>query len=168
MSGVSKLDANLDADGRDRIALIHTAIDLSALTSWSVVPRAGSFVAFCGTVRDHAEGRSDVEALTYEAYEQPALRAMSELAAAARSRWPAVERLAIVHRLGRLGLGEIAVAVVVSAPHREESFAAARWLIDELKAAVPIWKQEHSSDGDDWGTGSSPIRAVPAPIATEA
>ena len=107
--------------------------------------RAGAVVLFLGTVRQRTQGRETV-ALDYEAYSQMALRQMAQLEAQARSRWPLVE-CALVHRLGHLELGEISVAVAVSAPHRREAFEAARWLIDTLKRQVPIWKKENWADG---------------------
>ena len=81
----------------------------------------------------------------------------SSCAAAARSRWPSLGRLAMLHRVGRLHVGEAAVRVVVSAPHRGEAFDAARWCIDTVKSSVPIWKHEAWADGSGWGTGSVPI-----------
>lgn len=117
---------------------------------WAVVPAAGAVVMFSGTARDHSEGRSGVESLAYEAYEEavfPALRAVAE---EIRRQWSAVRRVALVHRVGSVAVGESSVLVVVSSPHRPEAFAAARFGIDALKATVPIWKRETWTDGEDW------------------
>ncbi|MDP9388866.1 MAG: molybdenum cofactor biosynthesis protein MoaE, partial [Actinomycetota bacterium] len=78
-----------------------------------------------------------------------------------RSRWPQLGRLVLLHRTGRLALTEVAVLVVVSAPHRDEAFAAARWCIDTLKRTVPIWKRETWEGGTDWGVCATDVAAVP-------
>ena len=147
-------------DARDQIALQADPIALDPIVAWATTPVSGAVVAFLGVVRDHAEGRDDVVALTYEAYEEPARRRLAEIVAALRVEWPAVDRVAVVHRLGRLALSETAVAVVVSSPHRAEAFAAALACIDRVKESVPIWKKEHWSDGSDWATGAQPIAAL--------
>jgi molybdopterin synthase catalytic subunit len=126
------------------------------------VPTAGAVVVFLGIVRDRADGRDDVTALTYEAYESEATRAMAEIVAATRVRWADVARIALLHRTGRLEVGEASVAVVVSSPHRAEAFDAARYCIDTLKETVPIWKQEHHAAGADWGLGASDVRRLVA------
>jgi molybdopterin synthase catalytic subunit len=127
---------------------------------WATVPAAGAVVAFSGVVRDHADGRNDVVAMTYEAYEEPAERAMEEIVAELRRRWPDVARVALLHRVGELALSETSVVVVVSAPHRAAAFAAASWAIDTLKQSVPIWKQEHWAGGSSWAVEQHPIRPV--------
>lgn len=111
-------------------------------------PRAGAVVLFLGVVRDNARGRR-VDHLIYEAYEALARRELEKIAAAATARWP-VTRVAIVHRTGRLGVGEPSVAVAVSAPHRGEAFEAGRYMIDTLKQTVPIWKKEVWEGGAAW------------------
>lgn len=144
----------------DRAELSEASLDIGSLYQWAVSPRAGAVVVFSGTVRDHAEGRTGVESLTYEAYEEVAVRKMQEVIAEARHRFPSVVRIALVHRIGRLSLEESAVAVVVSAPHRPEAFEAARFAIDAVKKSVPIWKKEEWARGSDWGTlSSTPIKA---------
>jgi molybdopterin synthase catalytic subunit len=117
-------------------------------------------VLFSGTVRDHAEGRSGVSSLEYEAYPEPAVDRMTQIAAEARRRWPSLGRIALLHRVGRLEVGECAVIVAVSAPHRQEAFEAGQWCIDTLKESVPIWKRETWSDGAGWGTGAQQIRTI--------
>jgi molybdopterin synthase catalytic subunit len=149
-----------DADVREWIALDESPIALDALVAWATTPASGAVVVFLGVVRDHAEGRTDVVALTYEAYTAPAQRRLADLVAGLRAEWPTIDRIAVVHRLGRLALSDTAVAVVVSSPHRGEAFAAAQAAIDRVKESVPIWKQEHWAAGSDWATGAQPIRAL--------
>jgi molybdopterin synthase catalytic subunit len=134
------------------VALTRTALDLPALIARVGDPRAGAVLLFCGTVRAHSRGR-DVEFLEYEAYERMALDEMRRIADEAARRWP-VLRLAAAHRLGHLEIGEVSIAIAVSAPHRADAFAAARYVIDTLKQAVPIWKKEVWADGEEWiGSG---------------
>lgn len=127
------------------IELTRDKIDPAALVARVSSPQAGAVVLFLGTVREMTAGRQTV-ALDYECYPQMAERVLRELEAEARRRWPLVD-VAIVHRLGRLELGEASVAVAVSTPHRQEAFEAGQWLIDTLKSSVPIWKQENWADG---------------------
>jgi len=140
--------------GVDRVELVDTALDIGKLYEWAVTPSCGAVVVFSGIVRDHAEGRSGVSSLAYEAYRDVALTKMREVVAEARRRFSAVGRIALVHRLGDLQLTEASVVVVVSAPHRPDAFAAARFCIDTLKRTVPIWKKETWADGSDWGTNA--------------
>ena len=147
-------------DTRDWVALTEESLPVDTLTSWVTTSRAGAVVTFLGVVRDHAEGRDGVRAMTYEAYEEPALRVMDEIAAEARRRWPDIERVGLLHRVGDLALSEPSVAVAVSSPHREEAFVAARFCIDTLKESAPIWKQEHWTGGSDWARNELPIKPV--------
>ena len=119
-------------------------------------PRAGAVVLFLGVVRDNARGRR-VDHLIYEAYDALARRELERIAAAVAERWP-VTRVAIVHRTGRLGVGEPSVAVAVSAPHRGEAFDAGRYTIDTLKQMVPIWKKEVWEGGAAWIGAEQPAR----------
>jgi sulfur-carrier protein adenylyltransferase/sulfurtransferase len=109
-------------------------------------PAAGGYASFEGWVRDHNEGRT-VQRLEYEAFESLAIREGERIVAEAVARF-GVARAACVHRVGSLGIGELAVWVGVSAAHRGEAFAACRYIIDEVKHRVPIWKKEHYADGD--------------------
>lgn len=127
------------------ILLTHDPIDYHALTESVRSTQSGAVVLFLGTVRELTQGRRTI-ALDYEGYPEMARAKMEQLESAARSQW-AVDRVAIAHRLGHLELGEISVAVAVSCPHRAEAFDAGRYLIDELKVQVPIWKQENWDDG---------------------
>ncbi len=127
------------------IRLTSDPIDYAELTE-SVRSRAsGAVVLFLGTVRELTDGRRTV-ALDYDAYGPMAEVKLQELETEARERWP-IDRLAIVHRVGHLELGDVSVAVAVSCPHRHDAFEAARFLIDTLKVTVPIWKKENWSDG---------------------
>lgn len=131
------------------ISLTHDPIDYHALTESVRSHQSGAVVLFLGTVREMTGDRRTV-ALDYEGYPQMAESKLAELEAAARSRWP-INNVAIVHRLGHLELGDISVAVAVSCPHRHQAFEAGRFLIDELKVSVPIWKKENWADGStEW------------------
>ncbi len=147
-------------DTRDWVALTDEPLPTTAAIEWATVPAAGAVVTFSGVVRDHAEGRPDVVGMTYEAYEGPAVRALGEIAEQIRNRWPAVARVALLHRVGELGLGEASVVVVISSPHRGVAFDAAEFAIDTLKESVPIWKREHWSGGSDWAVDQHEIRSA--------
>jgi molybdopterin synthase catalytic subunit len=127
------------------IQLTREIIDYQTLTESVRSDLAGAVVLFLGTVREMTNGRQTV-ALDYEGYPEMAEAKLAELETSARSQWPVTE-VAIAHRLGKLELGEISVAVAVSCPHRQDAFDAGRFLIDELKVTVPIWKKENWSDG---------------------
>ena len=127
------------------VRLTKDEIDFHRLTEDVRSNASGAVVLFLGTVREMTAGRQTL-ALDYDAYPEMAEKTLRELEVAARERWP-VDRLAIVHRLGHLELGDVSVAVAVSCPHRDQAFEAARFLIDELKVKVPIWKKENWGDG---------------------
>jgi molybdopterin synthase catalytic subunit len=145
------------ADGDTWIGLTDSPLPIGTMYDWCVRPDCGAVVLFSGTVRDHADGRTDVEFLEYEAYDEMVGPKLAEIVAETRSRWPEVGRVALVHRVGRLGLGESSVVAAVSSPHRPEAFAAARFAIDALKVSVPVWKREVWQGGSDWGTGASQL-----------
>lgn len=138
------------ADDLDRIELSEHPILVGELHDWAVLPGCGGVVVFTGTVRDNSDGREDVTELEYEAYEPYAQQRMRLIADEARRQWPVLGRIAVVHRVGVLAVTDIAVVVVVSAPHRGEAFEAGRYLIDELKMRVPIWKRETWPGGSEW------------------
>ncbi len=146
--------------GDDWIALSSDPLDVGPVHDWAAVPSCGGIAVFSGTVRDHAEGRDGVDHLVYEAYAEPAEARMGELAGDIRRRWPDVGRVAMLHRVGRLALREVAVIVAVSAPHRGEAFEACRYGIDTLKATVPIWKHESWRDGSGWGSDAQDVRSI--------
>jgi len=145
-------------EGNDWTGLTADPLPVEAAYEWAVLPSCGAVVLFSGTARDHADGRDDVTGLEYEAYEEQVVPRLDALAAETRARWPMVGRVILLHRVGRLELTESSVIVAVSAPHRAEAFAAARFAIDTLKATVPIWKRERWSGGEDWGTGAEQVR----------
>jgi molybdopterin synthase catalytic subunit/molybdopterin converting factor small subunit len=120
---------------------------------------SGGIVTFVGSVRDVSEGKT-VEYLEYEAYEPMAIDAMRRIIAEAKARWP-VQAVAIQHRVGRLQIGDDAVAIAVSCPHRAEAFEACRYLIDRLKEVVPIWKKERGEGGEEWVGGPTLIEIDP-------
>ena len=122
------------------VRLTREAIDFAAVTEAVRSPHCGAVSLFLGTVRD-ITGDEVTEFLDYEAYPPMAEKKMAEIEAEARSRWTLGE-VALVHRVGRLGVGEISVAVAVSAPHRAAAFEACRFAIDTLKQVVPIWKKD--------------------------
>lgn len=142
------------------IALTEAELPIGEIYEWAVRPSCGAVVLFSGTVRDHAEGRTDVTHLTYEAYEEQATPRLAQIDDEIRTRWPTVGRVALLHRTGKLGLGESSVVVVVSSPHRPEAFEAARFGIDALKASVPIWKHESWNAGADWALGARHVTAA--------
>ncbi len=147
-------------DGQDWIGLYADPLPLEAALRWSVRPDCGGQVLFSGTVRDHAEGRSGVSQLEYEAYVEQVEPRLARIAAEARRQWPQIGRVVLLHRIGILQLEECSVVVVVSAPHRGEAFEAARWCIDTLKATVPIWKRETWQGGVDWGLCAQEVAEV--------
>ena len=122
--------------------------------------KAGAVVVFLGTTRIHNAGRR-VLRLEYEAYGRMAEREMEALVRQARRRWR-ICRVAMAHRIGVVPVGQVSVGVAVSSGHRAEAFAACRWLIDRLKATVPIWKREHFRGGRIWigDTPAGPRRAA--------
>lgn len=147
-------------DGDDWLALTSEPLPVGAAYDWAVLPSCGAVVLFSGTARDHAEGRTDVVELIYEAYESQVIPRFAAIAAEIRRTWPTAGRIAILHRTGPLALGESSVVVVVSTPHRAEAFEAARFGIDALKATAPIWKQERWAGGADWALGAHEVTSV--------
>jgi molybdopterin synthase catalytic subunit len=127
------------------VRLTHSVIDYHALTEQVRLPNCGAVVTFLGTVRELTDGKQTV-ALEYEAYGGMAEKKMSEIEQDTRGRWP-VGEMVMVHRLGRLEVGEVSVAVALSCPHRAQAFEACRHAIDRLKELVPIWKKENWADG---------------------
>lgn len=137
--------------GRDRdlVAVGPEPIDPIRLVEYVGGPACGAVALFLGTVRAHSEGKEAVTHLEYEAYDDVAERKIAEIVAEARDRWD-VERVAVAHRVGSLDVGETSVAVAVGSGHRAEAFASSRFIIDELKSRVPIWKKEHWPGGAEW------------------
>jgi len=131
------------------IRLSRDPIDYAALTEMVRRPDCGAVATFLGTVRDLTDGKETI-ALDYEAYPNMAEKKLAEIEGQTRQRWP-VGEMAMVHRIGRLEVGEVSVAVAVSCPHRAQAFEACRFAIDQLKEIVPIWKKENWADGStEW------------------
>jgi molybdopterin synthase catalytic subunit len=151
VSGGRNTDPLEIAEAGHYFALTRHAIDTRGVTSRLLSGAEGAVVTFEGTVRNHTKGRS-TRYLDYECYESMALKTMAQIGceiAAAHQ----VERVAMVHRLGRLLIGETSVAVIVTAPHRRAAFEASLEGINRLKKVVPIWKKEHFMDGEVWVEG---------------
>jgi MoaE-MoaD fusion protein len=139
-------------DGRYKhAAIVRERIDTESLLGGIEQPEDGAAVVFEGIVRNHSRGRRTLY-LDYEAYEEMALKQMEELAEQALSQFK-IRDAAIVHRLGRLEIGETSVLIVVASAHRAAAFDACRWLVDTLKRTVPIWKKEFFEDGAVWADG---------------
>ncbi len=130
------------------VAMRDDAIGVDEAIASVSHPGAGGVCAFLGVVRDQSEGRAVVK-LEYEAYRSMAIAEMKRIASDIAAEIPGV-RLAVVHRTGALGVGDVAVVCAASAPHRAEAYRACRALIDRVKATVPIWKREHGPDGAVW------------------
>ena len=145
-------------------ALTSDVLSIGEAYDWAVRPECGAVVVFSGTVRDHAEEagvrRDGVTHLVYEAYDEQVLPRFAAIVDEMRVRWPDLGRVVIWHRVGRLELGDSSVVVAVSAPHRPDAFTAARFAIDAVKSAAPIWKLEEWSGGRDWGTGATLITSA--------
>jgi molybdopterin synthase catalytic subunit len=133
------------------VRIVHERIVPHAIIPPLQRPEDGAVTIFDGIVRNHSRGRRTLY-LEYEAYEAMALTKMEELAAEAVTRYP-VRTVAVVHRLGRLEIGESSVLIAVFSQHRAAAFDACRWLIDTLKQTVPIWKKEFFEDGAIWAQG---------------
>lgn len=146
--------------GDDWVGVSDIALPVTEALDWAHRPDCGAVVLFSGVARDHSAERTGVDRLEYEAYESQVTPRLAELAAEARRRWPAVGRLVMIHRVGELVVGDSAVIVVASSPHRPEAFAAARFCIDALKATIPIWKRERWHDGESWGLEAQHIVEV--------
>lgn len=132
-----------------QISISKTPIDHAALTESVRSNLCGSVVLFLGTVREITEGKK-TSSLEYEAYHEMAIAELHRLVEAAIQKW-SIEKITIIHRIGHLDLGEIAIGIALSTPHRKEGFEAAQSLMSQIKETVPIWKKENWADGStDW------------------
>ena len=138
----------------DVYELVRTPIRAAEIVAHTKTPEDGAIVVFDGIVRNNSRGRATLY-LEYEAYEPMALAKMREIGAEIRQKFP-IHRVAMVHRLGRIEIGETSVFIVISSPHRRAAFDACRFAIDTLKRAVPIWKKEYFADGAFWAEGEVP------------
>jgi molybdopterin synthase catalytic subunit len=137
--------------GTGRASIVRERIDTAGVAERIKCPEDGATIVFEGMVRDNTRGRKTLY-LDYEAYDEMALRQMEDLASQAIAQYQ-VRDVAIVHRLGRLEVGETSVLIVVASAHRGPAYDASRWLIDTLKRKVPIWKKEYFVDGAVWADG---------------
>ena len=161
------VSGGVDADAARRsqhAAIIRERIETVSIIEGIKRPEDGAAVVFEGIVRNHTRGRRTLY-LDYEAYEEMALKQMEELAARALAEYK-IRDVAIVHRLGRLEIGETSVLIAVASAHRAAAFEACRWLIDTLKRTVPIWKKEHFEDGAVWADGEPFPGEIPAAQGT--
>jgi molybdopterin synthase catalytic subunit len=156
----------MNGQRRDRVEIVREAIDTPALAREVRAAEDGAVATFDGCVRNHSHGRATLH-LEYEAYESMALAKMQEIAAHLRATFP-IDRVAIVHRLGRLEIGETSVFIAVSSAHRAAAFDACRYAIDTLKKTVPIWKKEFFADGAVWADGELPPTPAETPVTKPA
>jgi len=154
------------ARSEDRIEITRTVIPNAELAAQVRMDEDGAVATFDGCVRNHSHGRATLY-LEYEAYEAMALAKMQEIAAHIHANY-AIRRVAMVHRLGRLEIGETSVFIAVSAAHRAAAFDACRYAIDTLKKTVPIWKKEFFADGAVWADGELPPVSAETPAAKPA
>lgn len=143
-------DYPVDAAG-DIYQIVRESICTRGLVSQLSRDQDGAAVTFFGIVRNNTHGRKTTH-LYYEAYEPMALRKMREIGESVRQRWQ-IGQVGMVHRLGRLEIGEVSVAIVITSPHRGIAFESCRYAIDRLKQTVPIWKKEFFEDGEVWVEG---------------
>jgi molybdopterin synthase catalytic subunit len=144
--------------GSDFFRITREPIDASELSRQLRAAKDGAVVIFEGMVRDHSRGGSTLH-LEYEAHEPMAVRKMEQLGAEARQKF-AIDGIGVIHRLGRLEIGETSVAIIVTAEHRRAAFEACQFAIDRLKQIVPIWKKEYFADGAVWSEGEGQTRIL--------
>jgi molybdopterin synthase catalytic subunit len=147
-----------NGDSPNHVTVGPEVVDMDALSERVAHAGAGAIATFAGTVRDHHAGKQ-VSHLEYEAYGPMAERTLAQIADEAAAKWDLLG-IAIAHRIGRLEIGEASVGIAVASAHRGESFEALRFLIDELKERVPIWKRETGADGTFWIEGPELIEAA--------
>ncbi len=147
----------------DFFELTTDRLDIGEIARRVVPVECGATVTLDGYVRKFTKGRETLY-LVYEAYEPMALKEMDKLIGQAKTEF-AISHVGIVHRLGKLEIGETSVVISVASPHRKAAFAACEWLIRELKRTVPIWKKEVYADGEEWVEGDSQNNQIPPPSA---
>ncbi len=141
---------------KDFYEITNEPLNIGEIARRVVPVNCGAIVTLDGFVRQFTKGR-ETEYLVYEAYEPMALKEMEKLVKQAKEQF-AVENVGIVHRLGRMEIGETSVVISVASPHRRAAFEACEWLIKELKRTVPIWKKEVYADGEKWIEGESEVK----------
>jgi molybdopterin synthase catalytic subunit len=140
----------------DFCEITNETLDVGAIARRVVPENCGAIVTLDGFVRKITKGRETLY-LEYEGYEPMALKEMEKLVGQAKNQFE-IENVGIVHRLGKLEIGETSVVIAVAAPHRRAAFEACEWLIKELKRTVPIWKKEVYADGETWIEGESQMK----------
>jgi molybdopterin synthase catalytic subunit len=164
--GAGKSEPGAPTGRAKHAAIVRERIETQRVLEGIKRAEDGAAVVFEGVVRDNTRGRRTLY-LDYEAYEDMAVKQMEELSEQALSRFP-IRDVAILHRLGRLEIGETSVLIVVASGHRAAAFDACRWLIDTLKRTVPIWKKEYFEDGVVWADGEPFPSEIPRPQGTPA
>ena len=157
--GSTDSESDILTQSRHYSSIVRAKIDTQAVLAKLKQPADGAAVVFEGVVRDNTRGRRTVY-LNYEAYEEMALKQMDALAGQALQQFP-IRDVAMVHRLGRLEIGETSILIAVASGHRAAAFDACRWLIDTLKRTVPIWKKEYFEDGAVWADGEPFPEGIP-------
>jgi molybdopterin synthase catalytic subunit len=135
--------------GQALFEVVCDAISVDEVVSRLTDPAVGAMVTFVGVVRGSTDGRETVY-LEYEAYPEMAVKTLAQVGGEVQQRWPEVRQAAIVHRVGRLEVGETAIVIALSAAHRRQTFDALHYAIDRIKEIVPIWKREVWADGSEW------------------
>jgi molybdopterin synthase catalytic subunit len=144
----------------DWVSVSPLPLSQDDLVVWAVRPECGAVVTFCGTARSTSTTGHEIQALEYETSVELAESRITDVVAAARSRWPELGAVAIHHRVGVVALTEPAVVVAVSSPHRREAFEAAEFCIDTVKRCVPMWKREIWEGGSAWSEEAQDILPV--------
>jgi molybdopterin synthase catalytic subunit len=145
----------LTACGNIWTGITDQALDPEACRRWLADPSHGAQLSFFGVIRNHNQGRAAI-AVSYDVYEPLANQIFNDLCRTACDRWGSPLRIVLLHRSGRLSIGEVSVAIAVGSPHRDEAYQASRFLIEAVKHQAPIWKKEHYPDGDsEWVQGHS-------------
>jgi len=143
-----------------RAAVVRAPLDPASVLACVGSAEDGAVLLFVGVVRDHADGHA-VTGMRYEAYEEMASAVLTDIAREAAARL-GTDRIAVEHRVGELSVGEPSVAIAVSSPHRAEAYEASRYVIEEIKKRLPIWKKERYADGQEgWVEGTSPSAHAP-------
>ena len=155
MNNCDLIEAAESVDGPSvYVALRHSELGTSSIEHRVDNPANGGVCVFRGVVRRDSD-LGEIESLEYDAYPAMAVTQLRRICKDAQARWPGAQ-IAIGHRLGLVGLGEASVVIAVGTPHRAEAFACCRFLIERLKAEVPIWKKERAADGSKWVEGTGP------------
>lgn len=142
------------------VSVTASPLSPDAISAWAVRSECGAVVTFSGTARISSTTGNVIQALEYETSVELAEQRIGEVVVEARKRWSEIGAVAIHHRIGRVELGDAAVVVAVSSPHRQEAFEAAKFCIDTVKRCVPMWKREIWEGGFAWSAEAQPILRV--------